>query len=242
MRLITLVTNTDRSDFARSHPLDDAKFAAMIRGVRPDWTVDAAWVCDGQFPEGIAGCDGIMITGSPASVNSGEDWVTRLEALIRDRVAARQPIFGACFGHQVIATALGGQVGPNPGGWVHGVSTCRPLACTDWFDPDGAFDLYASHKEQVLQAPDGVEVLIASEDCPVGGYRIGDHVFTVQHHSEMTADFIAALVEELAQDLPNEVTAKARDRLAEAKVDGPQFAEWVARFFEAAQEVPPQQR
>ena len=61
MRLATLVTNTDDSDFAHAWPLDDAKFAAMIHAVRPDWQVDAFWVCKDEFPGDLSAYDGIEL-------------------------------------------------------------------------------------------------------------------------------------------------------------------------------------
>ena len=120
MHLAILMTNTDESAFAQAHPKDGDKFTDFIRLARPDWTTGIHGVKDGNFPDADAGFDGVIITGSPASVHSDAPWVTRLLELIRDLHAARAPILGVCFGHHAIATALGGAVARNPGGWVHG--------------------------------------------------------------------------------------------------------------------------
>jgi GMP synthase-like glutamine amidotransferase len=58
--------------------------------------------------------------------------------------------------------------------------------------------LYGSHSEHVTQPPEGAEVLTRSEGCPIAGFAIGSHVYTMQHHPEMTPGFIAALTDELA--------------------------------------------
>lgn len=235
MQLATLVTNTDESDFAHRNPRDDAKFAELVHRARPDWRVEGYWVKDGVFPDDIGRFDGLMITGSPASVNDGEDWMLRLEELIREAVARRIPLFAACFGHQAVARALGGRVGKNPGGWVFGLTEAQIRQTAPWMDGQGgAIRLYASHSEQVLEPPEGITVLTGRPDCPVSGFAIGDHVFTTQYHPEMSHDFMSGLVEELADELPAEVIAQARDSLKRGEAETDRFAGWVARFFEGA--------
>lgn len=227
MRLATLVTNTDDSDFAHAWPLDDAKFAAMIHSVRPDWQVDAFWVCKDAFPEDLSVYDGVMITGSPASVHDAAPWMIRLETLIRDLVATEKPLFGACFGHQAIGKALGSEIIRNPEGWGHGrIQVTR-------VDTGETFSLYGSHIEQLSALPEGTTRLFSSPGAPIAGIAMGRHLMTIQHHPEMEPAFIAALVEELADYVGPEATAKARASLAEP-ADNLQFAEEIAQFFEGA--------
>ena len=104
---------------------------------------------DGVFPESLAPFDGAIITGSPASVHDDGAWIPRLEALVRDMARSGLPLFGACFGHQIIAKALGGAVEANPDGWVFGAIRTRLLA--DKQDVAA----YAAHSEQVTRLPDG---------------------------------------------------------------------------------------
>lgn len=234
MHLAILMTNTDESAFSAHHPKDGEKFTDLIHLVRPEWTLEVFAVKDGVFPDSLARFDGAIITGSPASVRSGAEWVERLLGLIRTMHAARLPLFGACFGHQAIALALGGEIGNNPGGWVHGLTQNETLARPDWANdlPD-VVGLYGSHTEQVTALPEGALPLSRSEGCPVSGFAIGGTVYTTQHHPEMTTDFIAALTEELAADLGPDLAAKARASLS-TPADRATFAESVARFFEQA--------
>lgn len=233
MHLAILMTNTDDSAFARHHPQDGEKFSDMIHLVRPDWTLEVFPVKDGVFPDSLARFDGAIITGSPASVRSGARWIEQLLDLIRAMHAARLPLFGACFGHQAIALALGGTVGPNPGGLVHGLIRNETLARPIWArDLPDEVKLYGSHGEQVTSLPGGAIPLSRSEDCPVSGFALEHSVYTTQHHPEMTAAFIAALTEEMAEELGENLDL-ARASLSDP-ADGQIFAESIARFFEHA--------
>ena len=234
MRLATLVTNTDDSDFAHAHDLDDVKFAKLIRLVRPGWTVEAFNVKDGVFPDSPDQFDGVMITGSPASVHDDAAWIPRLEELIRQMVGQGIPVFGACFGHQVIARALGGTVGYNPDGWSMGIVETQVTDPAPWMQQaPRRMALYAAHKEQVTEPPAGVRILTETPGCPVGGFAIGGHVYTTQYHPEIEPEFMAALLDFLQDDLPADVISNARQSLAK-QPDQKAFAETIARFFEQA--------
>ena len=226
MKIATLVTNTDFSDFAKARPLDDEKFAQLIADVRPDWEVTAYWVCKGEFPEDLNAYDGVMITGSPASVTEDAPWMVRLQDVIKTLIDTRVPLFGACFGHQIIAKSLSAPIARNPEGWAHGLIETTPVGAP------APLYLYGSHIEQVTALPDGAERLFESPGCPIAGFAIGDHVMTVQHHPEMTKDFIADLVEEYADYVGEDVTATARASIAARPADRAAFAERIATFFE----------
>lgn len=235
MRIGILMVNTDRSDFAHRHPFDGEKFARLVARARPAWECETISVIDGALPGAQDAHDGYLITGSPASVHDDLPWVAPLLDFLRAAHSAGTPMVGCCFGHQALALALGGAVGPNPhGDWVLGTSTMSVSAPAPWMRPDApALTLFASHKEQVTALPPGAEVLGGSQECPIGAFRIDDRVFTTQCHPEMEHDFFAALVEEMAPSLSPEVLARGRSA-ATAPTDSALFAEWVARFFEQA--------
>lgn len=234
MHIAVLVTNTDQSAFAARHPRDAEKFTALLKGARPDWQVTTFEVTENVFPASLKGLDGLLIGGSPASVNDDNHWIERLSGLIREAFAAEIPMMGVCFGHQAIAQALGGTVGPNPGNFILGTTETTFTAQAPWMPADAnKVTLASAHGEQVTALPQGAEVLGESSACPIAAYRIGSLVFATQHHPEMTPAFLAALVEEFAPKFPAEVGARARASLVQAP-EGPRFAEWIARFFEQA--------
>ncbi len=234
MHLAILMTNTDESEFACRHPLDGQKFTDLIHLVRPDWRLTVFAVKDGVFPGDVSRFDGVIITGSPASTLSGAPWVVKLLDLIREMNDARLPMFGACFGHQAIALALGGRIGANPAGWFHGLSinaiVTRPIWMRDVPDP---VRLYASHKEQVITLPRGAVGFTRAEGCAVTGFGVDSHIFTTQQHPEMTLAFMAALTGELADQLRAGNLENARATIG-GPVDTQPFAQAIARFFEQA--------
>jgi GMP synthase-like glutamine amidotransferase len=231
MRLALLMTNTDESDFAQAHPKDGEKFAQLIAAVRPTWQVTSYSVKDGVFPNDINIFDGVMISGSPASVHDTNPWVADLLDLIRDIYTQGLPMFGACFGHQAIAMALGGRVGPNPNGWVFGLTHVDITHKTSWMQGlPMSLKQYGAHIEQVIELPDGAEVLSSSIACHIAGFHIADKVYTTQNHPEMTPDFITALVAEYAPKLPADVAAKAKASLAD-DADTLVYAHSIAQFF-----------
>lgn len=232
MRIAILMANTDVSAFADRHPKDGEKWTVLLADRRPDWEYAAFSVKDGDFPQNIENYDGFVITGSPASVHDTDAWVDQLTDLIRTLHIQRIPLFGACFGHQAIAKALGGTVGTNPDGWVFGATEMEISTPAPWVDAQ-RFRLYGAHIEQVTRMPVGATNIMTSEGCPIGGFRIGDHIFTTQNHPEMTPDFITALIDELESEKPAMVIAYARETLSKP-TNGAQFADWIVRFFEHA--------
>ncbi|CUH87856.1 amidotransferase [Phaeobacter sp. CECT 5382] len=233
MHLAILVTNTDTSAFAQEHPKDAEKFADLIHLARPDWPTTAFQIHAGEFPADITKFDGVMITGSPASTRSELPWIAPLLELIRDMNRAKQPLFGACFGHQAIALALGGAVASNPCGWVHGLISNQMTARPEWAqDLPQQTDLYGSHSEYVAQLPEQAQETATSSGLNAG-FRIGTHIWTSQHHPEMSHHFITALTEEMKQSLGTDGYVQALKGLRQLSDQAP-FAESLARFFEQA--------
>lgn len=223
MHIALLMANTDESAFAQARPKDGAKWARLLAEVRPDWRLSVFSVKDGEFPDTLQGVDGWIISGSPASVNDPDPWVDRLMGLIRDIAGQGVPLFGACFGHQAIARALGGTVARNPGPFV--------LGLVDTQYDDRGLALYAAHGEQVTILPAGARVLARNAECPVGAFAIGDTILTTQYHPEITPDFMADLLDEVAGKLPDAVVDGARASMLRAP-DRAVMADRIARFLE----------
>jgi GMP synthase-like glutamine amidotransferase len=232
MHIGILVTNTDSSEFAKRRPSDGEKFKTLLQPLRPDWDITALQVKDGEFPKSVHDFDGYVIGGSPASANGGEAWINTLMSFIRELDAEAIPTIGVCFGHQVIARALGGRIDKNPGGWGFGVSPTAFIKHEAWmFPPKEKLNLYAAHSEQVLELPRHAEMVGGSTFCPFGSYKIGNHIFTTEYHPEMTPEFFVDLTHELEKYIGMPVAQEARKQ-CEVPSDGNIFAQWMVQFFE----------
>jgi len=145
-----------------------------------------AWaVVDGDFPDGPEAADAWLISGSRFSSFEDLPWIHRLLALVRDIVASGRPLVGICFGHQIIARAMGGTVERFAGGWAVGRQTY------DWQGTPVAMNAW--HQDQVTALPQGARVLASNDFCRNAVIAYGDHVLTVQAHPE----FDGAIVERL---------------------------------------------
>jgi GMP synthase-like glutamine amidotransferase len=227
-----LVTNTDRSAFAASHPRDGEKFTMLMKAVRPNWNYKAYDCTQGVFPTWPDECDGYIIGGSPSSVNDSDPWIAMLFDFIRKLNAAKIPTVGCCFGHQAIAKALGGTVGKNPGGWGFGVSPTHFTQQFEWMQPQAqVLHLYAAHGEQVLHVPAKARVIGGDDFCPTASLLVGDHFLTTEYHPEMTKDFFVGLTHAFEKYIGRDVAERAR-LAAERPAEGQHFAEWMARFLE----------
>jgi GMP synthase (glutamine-hydrolysing) len=159
-----------------------------------------------------------MITGSSSSVTERAPWMLRAEELVRDIEQAGIPLLGICFGHQMIAQALGGEVTKNPRGREIGTVRLQRLADDPLFaDLPRSFDVNASHVDSVARLPPRAEALaITPLDCAFA-FRVGPRVRAVQFHPEFDADVMrgylqarAPLVESEGHD-PDALLAAVHD-------------------------------
>ena len=236
MHLAIFITNTDSSNFALNWPGDEEKFNELVHSVRSEWTTEIFRVKDNIFPESLLDFDGFIIGGSPASVHNDFPWIDKLLKIIRDIQTLGKPIFGACFGHQAIALALGGEVNKNPLGWGHGLVENEIVNQPPWVEKKmlEAFSLYASHSEQVTKLPEKAIIIAKTKNCFVSSFIISTNIFTTQHHPEMSTKFFKALLEEMRDYIGFSETEKALNSLIR-KPDNLIFAEELASFFEWAQ-------
>lgn len=182
----------------------DAMFERLLAGENFDYATYN--VVDGDFPEGPEACDGWLITGSRHGAYEDHDWIPPLEDLIRAIRDAGRPLVGVCFGHQIIAQALGGKVVKFDGGWSVGAQTYQ-------FE-DGPVTLNAWHQDQVVALPDGAQVLASSEFCANAAVAYGDRIYTVQAHPEFTATEVDGLIRKRGPGVvPDALLTDAADNL-----------------------------
>lgn len=238
MHIAILLNSNDTSDFAKKHNTDDIKYIEMITPLRPDWQIDSFPVWRDEFPEDISVYDGVIMTGSPASVHDDEPWIAKLLDLIRKMYTQKIPMYGGCFGHQAIALALGGKVSYNfKGGWSIGKETTRFNANAPLGLGGRDMELYSIHKEEVTELPKGARSIGTNESCKYPAFVIDDHVLTTQYHPEMTESFLVDLTGELKGALPADQLAKAREEFQTGH-EGGEFIKALITFFENAYAKP----
>ena len=218
----------------RFQPLDGdypAIFAALFArcGAAVEWRLYD--VSAGEFPAAVDECDAFVTTGSRASAYEELDWIVRLKELVRDIYRAGVPLVGICFGHQVVAEALGGRVAKAATGWGVGVHDVTITRREDWMEPFAStVGLLYLHQDQVVELPPGAVLLGQSQHCPVAIYRIDQQILCIQAHPELSRQYLAAVLDD------------RRPRIGDAKVDaalavldGPTHellvARWIVNFI-----------
>lgn len=233
-RIAVLTTFEGELPFTARHPDDGAKVAAGLQPWRPDWRFDTYAVSQDCWPAEGTSHDAVVVTGSPASVHDDRAWITRLKTLLRERHAQRLATVGLCFGHQVIAAALGGRVVDSARGLRVGTVTFPIERTQPWMQPaQPSLTLFAAHDEQVDVLPPGAELLGGDAQCPVGAYAIGQHILGLQYHPEFSPAFMADVIDAYGPALCAQDLARARTQI-EQPVDAALAMRWIAQFIDSA--------
>lgn len=182
-------------------------------------------VLDMEFPATLTECDGWLITGSRFGAYEDHPFIPPLEDFIRAAFAASVPMVGICFGHQIIAQALGGKVEKFSKGWSVGP--------TDYDFGGETLRLNAWHQDQVTRRPDTATVVACSDFCENAALVYDSRIFTVQAHPEFRTDFVDGLMTTRGKGVvPDTLMEAARARL-DQPVDAPILARRIAEFFKA---------
>lgn len=144
--------------------------------------------CDeGQFPASLDEQDGWLCSPSRLSVYDDVAWLRNVEEMLREIVRTETPFVGICFGHQLLAQALGGTVRKADVGWGIGAKEYAVHATKEWMDPPrDVIRLAASHQDQVIDVPADATVWADSDYCPNGGMFVGERAWTLQVHPEFS--------------------------------------------------------
>lgn len=141
---------------------------------------------------------GAIITGSHAMVTDRQLWMEKTAAWIRQLVEAQTPLLGICFGHQLLAHALGGVVGDHPNGPETGTVTIRlePTAADDPLFKKSPLEFFgqASHQQTVLSLPQNAILLARNDFEKHHAFRIGRCAWGIQFHPEFTPDVMRSYI------------------------------------------------
>jgi GMP synthase-like glutamine amidotransferase len=206
-------------------------FAALFDRHAPDITLRLFDACNGEFPNSPDQCDAYLTTGSRFSAYDDIDWIHTLKDFVRRLRDADKPFAGICFGHQLLAEALGGKVAKAASGWGAGVHDIEVARQERWMNPERRnCNLQFMHQDQVVRLPEDSVVLGSADHCPVTMFRVGEKMIGIQPHPEFTAGYSEALIRDRVERIGE---AKAEVALASLirPTDEAIAVKWIAEFL-----------
>jgi GMP synthase-like glutamine amidotransferase len=226
MRIAILETGRPPGDLATRF----GDYPAMFRDLLGEgFVIDSFDAAAGAYPAAPEAHEAYLITGSPAGVYEDHPWIAELATFIR-RAKGRAKLVGICFGHQIMAEALGGHVEKSDKGWGVGLHSYPIVRHEPWMDEVPLITVPASHQDQVVLQPPGTEVIASSVFTPYAGlaWRDGKAV-SFQFHPEFSPAFAKALIAERYDRTPDPDAAIAS---LDAPNDNARVAEWIRRFLQ----------
>jgi GMP synthase-like glutamine amidotransferase len=206
-------------------------FAALLKPHMPDLKFTYYDACHGVLPAMPDACDAYMCTGSRYSVYDEREWIAPLGEFLRKLHGAGRPFVGICFGHQMLAQALGGQVTRAPQGWGVGVHEMAVVGREPWMRPEqAACRLQYMHGDQVQELPAGATVLARSEHCEIAMFRVGSTMLGIEGHPEFSAAFNEALIRARRDRIGAAVADQALEGV-NGPTDSSVVGQWIAEFL-----------
>ncbi|MBF0381145.1 MAG: hypothetical protein HQL69_09010 [Magnetococcales bacterium] len=175
---------------------------------------------------------GFICCGSANSVYDSEPWIPPLVNFIKDLAKKDAKMVGICFGHQLIAHALGGKVEKAKTGWGLGNKAGEVVQNIPCMTPPlKKINLLYSHQDQVTKLPQESQLLITSDHCPNAAFSIGKQFLAIQGHPEFEPDYLDALLQNRRKRIGDTLVDKAKDTL-QLEHNNSEAIQWIANFFQ----------
>lgn len=210
-------------------------FIDLLSAINPSLTFSIYDIERHQFPQMLSECDAYLITGSRHGAYEKHSWIPPLEQLIRSiKSNPTIKLLGICFGHQIIAQALGGEVKKSSKGWGLGVSTTN--VSTDsipvWanLNKKEQLNLIVIHQDQVIEAPKHSHVILKNDFCPNYMLNIAPNILTIQGHPEFNKAYLQSLMN-IKQDIIPKTTLLEATKSLEKHTDEKIIAHWFSEFL-----------
>lgn len=236
MKVTILETGRAPGRLCEDYPRYPDMFVSLLSKADETLTFETVALVDGSPLPDPASCEAALITGSPAGVYDSTPWMAPLRDFVREAFKAKTPMIGVCFGHQIIADAMGGVVRKSEKGWGVGRHTYDITDRRWWMnEPRAAISLSASHQDQVIQPPKGAATLARSKhtEHAMLAYESAP-VMSLQGHPEFPDSFVAALYgARRGKSLPDGMVDAALESLGQPE-DNALVAGWMVRFLRGA--------
>lgn len=238
MKIGILETGEVHPALRADHGVYPAMFERLLVAEDPALEFVTVRVVAGERPDAPDSADAWLVTGSRHGVYDALPWMAPLAAFLRDCIAARVPVVGVCFGHQILAEALGGRVEKSDRGWGVGVQDYTLVVRPSWLaDAPDVISVGAMHQDQIVEMPRGAVVLAQTAHCPHAVLAYGNperpDAISLQPHPEFDADFLDALIAMRAGDvIPEDLAGQARASLARP-MHRADWARWILAYLRA---------
>ncbi|MEM8863828.1 MAG: hypothetical protein AAGD96_36430 [Chloroflexota bacterium] len=190
-------------------------------------------VSAGEYPNHPSDFDGYIVGGSSRSVYEDVPWINDLAQYYRELYAAGSKLVGICFGHQMLAQALGGEVSLSPNGWGIGVKSFEVYEHEAWMAPSlDRCEVLMSCQDQVQSLPPDSKILAGSDFCPVGLLKVGENMLGIQGHPEFLPSFSEALMDARTDRIPADTIKAARATLNQS-TNTKELATWMINFLQS---------
>ncbi len=236
MRLTILETGRAPGRLSEDYPRYPDMFAALLSKADPSLRFESVALVDGAAPPDPRNCEAVLITGSPSGVYDATAWMDPLRGFIREAFATKTPMIGVCFGHQIIADALGGEVRKSEKGWGVGRHTYDVAGSRPWMSGSGAaVSLSVSHQDQVITPPVGAATLAHSPhtEHAMLAYE-GAPIISIQGHPEFSDAFVTQLWSARRGKALSDAQVEAALASLARPGDADLVGTWMARFLRGA--------
>ncbi len=226
LRIAILNCDFIKNEFAEAYGQYPEMFRHVIKESGLTFAYESFNILDFDYPTSLNDFDLYLITGSKASVYDDEEWILNLFEFVRSLDIAKKNILGFCFGHQVIAQALGGQVQKHPGGWHVGANelvTSDPAFNT-------SYQLLFSHQDQVIELPKRAKHIGSAKECKFCLMKIENYILSTQAHIELSNNYASELYKSRKELIGNEKYIAAINSMRQ-ELDTKQFTNDVFTFF-----------
>tara|TARA_R110002072_G_C7773406_1_gene519365 strand:+ start:112 stop:813 length:702 start_codon:yes stop_codon:yes gene_type:complete len=233
MKIGILKTDSVRGELVDEFGEYPDMFQQLLGAVDPQLEFIVYDVERGEFPQQLDVADGWLITGSKSSVYEDKPWIQQLQQLVQRLHQEGRKLVGICFGHQLVAQALGGLAEKSSKGWGVGVHTATFNERPTWSD-DAAmeFRLLVSHQDQVTRLPPEALALAGSEFCENAVCQIGDHILTFQGHPEFVPAYSENLLNIRREIIGEDNYHSGMESLSQP-LDRGRVARWILNFLRA---------
>jgi GMP synthase-like glutamine amidotransferase len=185
----------------------------------------------GQYPDQPDAYDFFITTGSRAGAYEDLPWVKPLIEFIKQLDRKKIKLIGICFGHQVIAEALGGKVEKSDKGWGVGIASNSIVNTPAWMVPAKTeLNILVSHQDQVIQLPEQAQVIARTDFCPNFFIQWSEHFISVQGHPEWQPEYSKALMNYRKNIIPHD-TIEAAMQTLQTPADNRLFTQWMLNFI-----------